>query len=354
MTADRVLVTGASGFIAKHCIAELLRAGYVVRGTVRSFARRTEIESALRQAHLHAAVEAGIDIAGDHPPIELVEADLEHDGGWVDAAAGCRYVLHLASPFPSHEPRDPAELIRPARDGALRVLRAAAAAGAERVVQTSSVAAVMHSPRPAHEPRTEEDWTDPDNPDVASYARSKTLAERAAWQVVGELAASSPFEFCTINPGVVLGPALDRDLSTSHVLLRMIGRGSYPALPRVSFPVVDVRDVAIQHVTAMTHPAAAGQRWLSTNGTLSLYEIGRLIVAALPDLERKVPTLVMPSAIVRIASAFDRNLKSIRADLDKPNLCDNRKSVTGLGMEFRSAEEAVTSAAQSLRNLGII
>lgn len=340
--ADRVLVTGASGFIAKYCIAELLRDGYLVRGTVRSRERRTEIEDAVRQAGIEA------------PEIELVEADLLADAGWAEAVAGCRYVLHVASPFPSSEPRDPDRLIQPARDGVVRVLRAAAAAGVERVVQTSSVVAIMRSARPDSEPRTEEDWTDLRNSELSAYARSKTMAERAAWATVEDLHATTPVALTTVNPGMVLGPALDSDLSTSHVVIKLLGRGVYPAVPKLAFPVVDARDVARQHVVAMTHPDAVGERWLSCNGTLSLRRLGELIVRALPDLARRVPTLEMPSTLVRIASHFDRGISSVRADLDKANLCDNRKAVERLGMRFRPPEEAVESAALSLRDLGII
>lgn len=340
--ADRVLVTGASGFIAKYCIAELLRDGYTVRGTVRSLDRRAEIENAVRQAGIEA------------PEIELLEADLLADAGWSDAVADCRYVLHVASPFPSSEPSDPGALIQPARDGAVRVLRAAAAGGVERVVQTSSVVAIMRSARPDHEPRTEDDWTDLTNGELSAYARSKTLAERAAWATVEELGETAPLALATVNPGMVLGPALDRDLSTSHVLIKLLGRGVYPAVPKLAFPVVDVRDVARQHVVAMTHPDATGERWLSCNGTLTLRRLGELIVAALPDLARRVPTLEVPSALVRIGSHFDRSLRSVRADLGKANLCDNRKAVERLGMHFRTPEEAVTSAALSLRDLGVI
>lgn len=340
--ADRVLVTGASGFIAKYCIAELLREGYAVRGTVRSLARQKENEDAVKQAGIEA------------PEIELVEADLLADAGWSDAVADCRYVLHVASPFPSSEPRDPQALIQPARDGVVRVLHAAAAAGVERVVQTSSVVAIMRSTRPDAEPRTEDDWTDLTNGELSAYARSKTMAERAAWATVEDLPATTPLALTTVNPGMVLGPALDDDLSTSHVLIKLLGRGVYPAVPKLAFPVVDVRDVARQHVVAMTHPDAPGERWLSCNGTLSLRRLGELIVAALPDLARRVPTLELPSTLVRITSHFDRSLRSVRADLGKANLCANRKAVERLGMRFRTPEEAVASAALSLRDLGII
>ncbi len=342
MSADRVLVTGASGFIAKHCIAELLRQGYEVRGTVRSSARRSEIEYALVRAGIAA------------PRIELIEADLMGDPGWPDAVAGCRYVLHVASPFPANEPRHPDELIMPARDGAVRIVNAAAAAGVERVVQTSSVVTILRCAKPDAVPRTEDDWTDLRNAELSTYARSKTVAERSTWNAIRQLETTSSMAFCSINPGIVLGPALDADLSTSHVLIRLMGRGIYPALPKLAFPVADVRDVALQHVVAMTHPKAPGERWLSCNGTLSLRRIGELIVETLPDLRGKVPTIELPSTLVRLASNFDRSLKAIRADLGKANLCDNRKSVSQLGMEFRAPEVAVAAAAQSLRELGVI
>ena len=342
MKGDRVLVTGASGFIAKCCIAELLRQGYAVRGTVRSLSRRAEIETAL--------VGVGIEA----PAIELFEADLTKDHGWQKALADCRFVLHLASPFPAGEPRHPDDLIKPARDGALRVLRAAAGAGVERVVQTSSVVAIMRCDKPDAVARTEADWTNLDAPDLSTYARSKTIAERAAWDVMTELAATSPMTFCSINPGVVLGPAIDKDLSTSHALIRMLGRGVYPALPKLAFPVVDVRDVAHHHVVALTHPDAAGERWLSCDGTLSLREMGQVIVETLPDLRRKVPTMEVPSKLMRLAAPLTPRMMAIRGDLGRANLCDNRKSVERLGMTFRSAREAVAAAAKSLRDLGVI
>ncbi len=342
----RVLVTGASGFIAKHCIAELLKCGFEVRGTVRNLSRRAEIERAL--------VAAGIET----PEFDLVEADLGDDAGWAEAVSGCRYVLHVASPFPSNEPANPDDLIGPARGGALRVLEAAAEAGVERVVQTSSVAAIMHNRRPDHELRTEADWSDIETPGISTYAKSKTLAERAAWDVMARLgdaaAGSAALEFVTINPGIVFGPALDKDLSTSHVLLRFLGRGTYPALPKLAFPVVDVRDVARMHVAALSHPAAPGQRFIAANGTLTLAEIGQELVSALPDIKRKVPTVELPSFLVRLASTYDRSLRSILADLGKVNLCSNAKAIDELGVTFISPGEAVRTAALSLRELGVI
>lgn len=344
---DQVLVTGASGFIAKHVLAQLLADGFQVRGTVRSLKRRPEIEAAIARA--------GSGCAGSG--LELVEADLTRDEGWQGAAEGCRYVLHMASPFPPAEPRDPETLIRPAREGTRRVLQAAAAGGVERVVVTSSIIAVMHADKPDHVPRTEMDWSSPSDEEMSTYGRSKTLAERTAWEIIDGLRESGSGhvpELVAINPGVVFGPALDKDLSTSHVLLKMMGRGSYPLLPRVAFPTVDVRDVAAMHVRAMTHERAAGERFICADETLTLRQIGEALVEALPDLKRKVPTRHLPSGLVRFAARFDRNLRSIRGDLDKANLCDTSKARNELGLTFRPAREAVSSAALSLRELGVI
>lgn len=188
---------------------------------------------------------------------------------------------------------------------------------------------------------------------MGGYARSKTLAERAAWDAVRQIDAAHRPEFCVINPGLVLGPAIDRDLSTSHVLLRLLGRGVYPAMPKVAFPVVDVRDVAALHVRAMTHPAAPSNRWLCCNGTLSLRQVGELMVEAVPDLKRKVPTLELPNFLVHLLSHFDRDLKAIQVDLGCANVCDNSKTVSQLGMTFRSPQEAVRAATKSLRDLSV-
>ena len=210
---------------------------------------------------------------------------------------------------------------------------------------------------------------------VMSIQRGQTVSPpRAYWDVsfdekheLGEAAAQDELieglreagsghvpELVAINPGVVFGPALDKDLSTSHILLKMMGRGSYPLLPRVAFPTVDVRDVAAMHVRAMTHERAAGERFICADETLSLRQIGEALVDALPDLKRKVPTRHLPSGLVRFAARFDRNLRSIRGDLDKANLCDTSKARNELGFTFRPAREAVSSAALSLRELGVI
>jgi dihydroflavonol-4-reductase len=342
MTAAKVLVTGASGFIAKHCIAELLRRDYAVKATLRNLARADEV----RRGVAHAGADASA--------VEFVAADLLSDEGWGQAMQDCTYVQHIASPFPLDEPRDPDDVIRPAREGALRVLAAATRAGVKRVVLTSSIVAIdLPWPEaPLGHVFTEADWTNPERPDITTYIKSKTLAERAAWDFTkGE--ANTP-ELTVVNPAFVLGPAPDPDLSTSHEVLRLMAIGAYPAAPKVGFPISDVRDVAITHALAMTNPKAAGERFLSANGFLRLYEIGQLLAATLPDLKRKVPKFELHDFTVRLISLLDRRLRAVLSDLGHPRHISNAKAHEVLEQSFRSPQEAVKAAASSLRALHVI
>jgi len=342
MSKPTVLVTGASGFIAKHCIAELLREGYPVQATLRNPARADETRRAIANA------------GADASTVRFIAADLLSDTGWDEAAAGCTYVLHVASPFPLKNPRNPQDVIRPAREGALRVLRAATRAGVKRVVLTSSIVAVT-LPWPEAEPGhvfDETDWSNPGRPDVTPYVVSKTVAEKAAWDFV-DATPGAP-ELTVVNPGFVLGPAVDADLSTSHEVIRLMGNGSYPVAPKIGFPISDVRDVVVTHILAMIHTGAAGQRFLSANGFLHLYEVGQLVKQTLPDVGKKVPRGEMPDFLVRALSLVDRRLKAVLADLGFPRPVSSAKAQQMLGQSFRSPQEAVVSAARSLREQGII
>ena len=342
MSTPKVLVTGASGFVAKHCIAELLRRDYPVQGTLRDPGRADDVRRIISRT--------GVDASS----VNFIAADLLYDDGWDKAMQGCTYVLHVASPFPLREEGDPNDVIRPAREGTLRVLEAAARAGIKRVVQTSSVVAVtMAWPEvPLGYVFTEDDWTNPERPDITSYFISKTLAERAAWKFAKDQKGAP--ELTVVNPAFVLGPALYPDLSTSHEVLRLMGMGAYPAAPKIGFPVSDVRDVAVTHALAMVHPQAAGQRFISANGFLRIIDLGRLMVDVLPDLKRKVPNFEMPDFLVRALSLIDRRLKAVIPDLGHPRPVSNAKATKFLGQSFRSAEEAAKSAAESLRKLHII
>ncbi|MFG1605144.1 NAD-dependent epimerase/dehydratase family protein [Actinoplanes sp. NPDC049265] len=240
-----VLVTGGSGYVGTHLVAALLRAGRPVRATVRTLAK---------EAGLRAAVRRG---GADDTALEVVQADLAADDGWAAAVAGCAEVHHVASPIPVAQPDDPDDLIRPARDGAVRVLRAAHQAGVRRVVLTSSFAAIGYTPKPSPE-FTEDDWTDPDTPGLAAYPRSKAVAERAAW----DFARRNRLDLAVVNPTFILGPALTTDIGSSMFLIQTLREGTTEGLPQHRFGIADVRDVADLHLRVMAAPDAAGRRFL--------------------------------------------------------------------------------------------
>ena len=343
---ERVLVTGGSGFVGAHCIVALLDAGYRVRTTVRTPGR---------EADVLAQVERGGAKPG--PDLEFATADLLDDAGWADAVAGCAYVLHVASPFPGRQPRDANDVIRPAREGALRVLRAARDAGVRRVVLTSSFAAVGYGAQAVgpefHErPFTEEDWTNPDA-DVSAYVRSKTLAERAAWDFMDR--EGGALELAVVNPVGILGPVLGPDLSTSIDLVLRLLNGRVPGLPNVSFGMVDVRDVADLHVRAMTNPDASGERFLAvSDGILTVPQVARLLHDRLGDVARRVPTRTLPDWMVRVAAAVDPSLREVARQLGQHREVSNAKARRMLGWAPRSNEDMLVATAESLFEFGIV
>ncbi len=337
MTDELVLVTGGSGFVGSHCIVALLDAGYVVRTTVRSLAREQEVRDMV------AAGGAG---AGNR--LQFVAADLTADAGWAEAVAGCTYVLHVASPFPLGVPQDENELIVPAREGALRVLRAAQAANVRRVVLTSSFAAIGYGHSGASHAFTENDWTDLSGAQqVAPYPKSKTLAERAAWDYVAGDGAG--LELAVVNPVGIFGPMLGSDAGTSLELLRRMLDGKVPGLPRLSFGIVDVRDVADLHVRAMTHPDAAGERFLAISGDfMSLKDMAVALKAGLGERARKVPTRELPDWLVRLVGRFDSGVGQLATELGTSKHATSAKAQQLLGWSPRSREEALVASAESL------
>ena len=341
MSGESVLVTGGSGFIGAHCILRLLEAGYRVRTTVRSLEREAGVRSMLK--------------AGGAEPgkaLSFVAADLMSDAGWPEAAAGCDFTLHVASPFPLNAPRHDDELVIPAREGALRVLRAARDAGVRRVVMTSSFAAIGYGRKPTNRPFTEEDWTDPEGSDVSAYARSKTLAERAAWDFVAR--EGGALELSVVNPVGVLGPVLGPDYSTSIQLVERLMNGAIPGIPNLSFGIVDVRDVADLHLRAMTDPAAKGGRFLATAGDcMTMPEIAQVLRARIGAAAGRVPTRVLPDWMVRLASLFDPALRQIVPGLGKSRKASNEKARRALGWAPRTNEEAIVATAESLVRLGL-
>jgi nucleoside-diphosphate-sugar epimerase len=339
---SKILVTGGSGFIASHSIIQLLAAGHEVRTTVRNLAR---------EADVRAMLATGGAEPGDR--LSFVAADLERDAGWPAAVAGCDFVLHMASPFPEAVPKHEDELIVPARDGALRVLRAARDAGVRRVVLTSSFAAIGYGHPPRDAAFDETDWTDSSAADVRPYAKSKTLAERAAWEFLAKEGGS--LELSVINPVVVFGPALGPDYSTSILLVKRMMDGAVPGCPRLYVGVVDVRDVAALHITAMTHPAAKGERFLAVAGDFMLIrEIAQVLKQRMGDSARRVPTRQVPNWMVRLAAVFDPVVRQVVPDLGNRKNASNAKAVRVLGWAPRSREDAVIATAESLVRLGLL
>lgn len=342
MPDQLVLVTGGSGFVAGHCIAQLLDQGYQVRTTVRSLDREASIRANLAEAGC-------VDDSG----LSLVVADLTSDGGWDAAANGCTYVLHVASPFPLEIPAHEDDLIIPARQGALRVLRAALAAKVRRVVLTSSFAAVGYGHEHVGRRFTEEDWTNVDGPGVSAYVKSKTLAEQAAWQFIDH--EGGDLELAVINPVGIFGPVLGSDFASSIEIVRRIVAGELPGYPKLSIQAVDVRDVAHAHLRAMTEPAAAGQRFVVTaDGVLSMKEMGAVLKQHLGDAGRKIPRRSIPNFGVRLAAIFDKPLRQIVPELGEVKEASNDKARSVLGFSLRTKEEAVIASGESLVRLGLV
>ena len=339
---SRVLVTGGSGFIGSHCILQLLAAGHCVRATLRNPMREGEVRLTLQRA----GAETGDRLA-------FAIADLESDAGWVPAVAGCDYVLHVASPFPAGVPRHEDELIVPAREGALRVLRASRDAGVRRVVLTSSFAAIGYGHAPQKESFDETCWTDPHGRGLATYVKSKTLAERAAWNFIAM--EGGGLELSVVNPVAVFGPVLGPDYSTSVLLLKRLIDGALPGCPRLYMGVVDVRDVADMHIRAMTHLAAKGERFLAVAGDcMSILEIATLLRARLGASAKKVPKFQLPDWLVRLVALAAPRVRQIVPELGKIKNSSNDKAKRLLGWMPRSNEESLIATAESLLRLGLL
>jgi nucleoside-diphosphate-sugar epimerase len=337
-----VLVTGGSGFIGAHCILQLLAAGHQVRTTVRNLQRETNVRKMLKTGGAEP---------GDR--LSFFAADLESDTGWPEAVAGCEYVLHVASPFPSTIPKHEDELIVPAREGTLRVLRASRDAGVKRVVLTSSFAAIGYGHTQQDAPFNETDWTDLSSTDVQPYAKSKTLAERAAWNFISKEGGN--LELSVVNPVGVFGPVLGPDYATSILMVQSLLDGVVPGCPRLYFGVVDVRDVAAMHLLAMTHPAAKGERFLAVaDGIVSMLDISKMLKRRMGPLADKAPTRELPDWALRIFSIFDRRAKQLLPELGKRKNVTNEKARRMLGWTPRSNEEAVVATGESLVRLGLL
>lgn len=328
---ETVLVTGGTGFIGGWCIRELLQGGYTVRTTVRSLSD----EAALRTA-VGAEGEAGARLT-------LFVADLTRDAGWSAAMTGCDYVLHVASPLGGGTGGK--DLVAPARDGTLRVLRAAVAAGVKRVVMTSA-AATARAPRGSGIVSDETVWADPADPQFDGYRRSKILAERAAWDFMS--ATDGRTTLTTILPTAVFGPLLSKKNLGSVAIIQGILKGRPPRLPRLGFWIVDVRDLADLHIRAMTAPDAMGQRFIAAGDYLWMEDIARALRDGLGAAAARVPTKRMPDLLFRLASVFTPQLRFFTPDIGRKHTLDAGKARRMLGFAPRPATATVVECAESL------
>jgi nucleoside-diphosphate-sugar epimerase len=337
-----ILVTGGTGFVGSHCILQALAAGHQVRTTVRNLNREEDVRTML-------------EIGGAKPGerLSFIAADLENDAGWREAVAGCDYVLHVASPFPANVPKDENELIVPAREGALRVLRAARDAGVKRVVLTSSFAAIGYGHKLQTTTFTETDWTDPNAEDVLPYQKSKAIAERAAWDFIAR--EGGALELSVINPVGIFGPVLGPDYSTSILFVQRMMDGAVPGLPRLYFGAVDVRDVADLHLRAMTDPAAKGERFLAVAGDfISALDFAKILKTRMGSSAKRVPTRQLPDWLIRAVALFDPAVKQILPELGKKKNATNEKARRMLAWSPRSNEESIVATAESLLRLGLL
>jgi len=331
--SDRVLLTGISGFLGGHVALQLLQSGYTVRGSVRKLAKADKVRETLARA--------GADIAR----LEIVALDLLDDAGWDDAMDGVRYLLHTASPFVLEIPRDRMALIRPAVEGTERALNAANKAGVERIVLTSSMAAIAYGhSKTRGRVFGPADWTELNGRPINAYIESKTRAERRAWEIMD--AAGRHDALAVINPSGIFGPVLDDDPGTSAVIVQRLLNGSVPAAPRIAITTIDVRDVAAAHLAAMTVPEAGGQRFPIAQGTLMLKEVGDLLRPHYPD--RRIPRLEMPDWVVRLYALFDRSVRDNMGELNNAKQLDASAVTAMLGRPLIRADAALLATAESL------
>lgn len=336
---ELVLVTGGSGFIAVHIIVKLLERGYRVRATLRTPSRLEEVKSMLTQGGVT-----------DFTNLEFIQADLTGDKNWLEAATGASYVMHVAAPTPAIRPKDDDEMVKMTVDGVLRVLKAAKAAGVKRVVLTSASGAVLAGYKKHPALFTEEDWTNLSG-NVNAYQRSKTLAEQAAWN----FSKRENLELSAVNPVAVMGPVLGKDFSHSNEAIRRMLTGKMSFLIKLGFDYVDVRDVADLHLLAMTHPKAAGERFLATaNQNVTYKQQAEILRKTLGSRASKVPTRELPDFLVRLLALFIKDLRMTATFLGQNTACSNAKAKKLLGWQPRPAEEAIAATAKSMVEYGLV
>lgn len=337
-----VVVTGGSGFIASHIIIQLLQKGYAVRTTIRNSKKIELVKKILSQGGIT-----------DFTDLTFMDADLTSDRNWENIMEGATYVIHPASPTPTLNFKNEAEMIRPAVDGVLRVLKAARDNHVKRVVLTSAYGAIFAGHKNRNRPYTENDWSNLNSKKIHPYQKSKTLSERAAWDFIKK--EGNGLELSTVNPVAVMGPVLASDYSHSNIQIQQLLEGKIRAVPKVDSGYVDVRDVASLHILAMTSPKANGERFLATTGeTLSMLDVANILREKFPQYTNKLPTKTMPNFIIKIAALFNPQLRMVASLLDVYAQTSNKKAKTVLNWKPRSARESIIATAKSMIDLGIV
>jgi dihydroflavonol-4-reductase len=340
LTSTKVLVTGANGFIGLHTVLHFLKAGYTLRATVRTPEQGDKVRQTLAK---HTNTDR----------LEFANADLLKDDGWDQAAAGCDFALHLASPFPTYAPKDENDLIRPAREGTLRVLRAAQRGGVKRVVLVSSMAAVTAGHESENRTFDERDWTNLDKTKYA-YAKSKTLAEQAAWDFIESAENKTGMELVSVNPSNVFGPVLDNRHHTSTEWFLTLLRRQIPGLTRTQLNLVDVRDVVEMIEKAMITPEAAGKRFLANGASIPLQEFALILDRSFASRGYRVPTRILPDWLVRFFAIFIPKTKPVVDALGWNHSISTEQPRTILSWQPRPYQETIVAMGESLIEHGMV
>ena len=333
---DKVLVTGASGFIGLHCIAQLLQAGYQVKGSLRSRAREPEIRNALSK------------VVNAENRLEICELDLLKDDGWDEAVSGCDYVMHVASPLLDREPKDQDEIIRPAHEGLMRAIKSSVRNKVKRFVMTSSFSAIGYGH--VKDVFDESHWTDTTQK-IGAYNKSKAIAEKAMWDYLDSLKDEEKIEAVAINPTLVIGASLSDDVGTSNIFLQKMLDGSYPVVPKVHFGYVTVKDTAKAHVAAMTHPHANGKRFILAERCMWLFEVNKILRK---HGYKKAPIRQAPNLLMKFLALFNNEASAIAGFVGKTKYTNSENAKNILNFNFENVEVGILEIAQQLETLGVI
>ena len=338
---NKVLLTGISGWIAKHTAIELLNAGYEVLGTIRN---KNLVDQTKQTISKYASTEK----------LSFVELDLLKDDGWNEAAKGCRYIFHIASPFPMKVSSNRENLLPVAVDGTLRVLNAGLNTGVEQIIKTSSIVAMFRKPNRAN-PYTfgENDWSDENWIEgVSDYFLSKTKAEKAAWRLMESKGLKN--KLTTINPGGVFGDALDKKGGTSIEYIRQFMKGKFPGAPKFAVLISDVKDIAKAHVACIGNNKVGGRRLIVGKDVKRLVELSQLIAEAMPEYKKKLPTKELPNLMVKLISYIDSSAKTMIPDLGIMMQTDTSYAEEILGFKFKPAKGCISENARSVVRLGLV